>query len=139
MIEESILNFIPPRYPFVMVDNLLYADEEKAASNFTIQADNIFVENGEFVAAGILENIAQTVAAGAGYKERMEGKAVSGGYIASVRNFEVFFLPKINDVLTTEVTVTGKVFAVTAVNGKIFLNNILIAQCEMKIFSNSGE
>lgn len=139
MIEENILEFIPPRHPFVMVDHLLYADEEKAATIFTIQSDNIFVENGAFAAAGLLENIAQTVAAGAGYKERMEGKGVSGGFIASVRNFEVFFLPKVNDVLTTEVIVTGKVFAVTAVTGKVLLNDTLVAQCEMKIFSNSGE
>jgi len=137
MIEESILSFIPPRYPFVMVEKLLYADEQKAVTNFTIQADNIFVENGQFAAAGLLENIAQTVAAGAGYKERMEGKAVSGGYIASVRNFEVFFLPEINDVLTTEVQVTGRLFTVTAITGKVFLNDIPVAQCEMKIFANS--
>jgi len=122
-----------------MADHLLYADEAKAATNFTIRADNVFVENGEFVAAGLLENIAQTVAAGAGYKEWIEGKAVSGGYIASVRNFEIFFLPKVNDLLTTEVAVTGKLFTVTAINGKVFLNDELVAQCEMKIFANSGE
>jgi predicted hotdog family 3-hydroxylacyl-ACP dehydratase len=138
-ISNDILEFIPQRRPFVMVDKLLYADEEKATTNFTITSGNILCEDGFFSEAGLMENIAQTIAAGRGYKKEMENKPIAGGYIAAVRNFEIFFLPKINDLLTTEIFVTGTIFNVTNVAGKILLNDSLVAQCEMKIFSNANE
>lgn len=138
MLTESILQFIPVRYPFVMVDKLLQVNTESATSNFTITAENIFCQNDYFLEAGLLENIAQTVAAGNGYNELIANKKVSGGYIVGVKNFEVFFLPKVNDLLTTNIVVTGKLFTMTAIAGKIVCNEKIVAQCEMKIFSNAG-
>jgi predicted hotdog family 3-hydroxylacyl-ACP dehydratase len=139
MITENILQFIPQRHPFVMVDILLFANEEKTTTKFTLTKENIFCEDGFFSEAGLLENIAQTVAAGNGYNEQRAGKKVSGGYIAGVKNFKIFFLPKINDVLTTEIVVTGKIFNMTSVTGKILLGDALAARCEMKIFSDSND
>ena len=136
MLTEDILKFVPVRDPFVMVDKLLHVDDSSATTNFTVTAENIFFENGYFSEAGLLENIAQTVAAGNGYNQIMENKKVSGGYIVGVKNFEVFFLPEINDVLTTDIVVTGEVFNMTAISGKIVCNDKLVAQSEMKIFSN---
>ena len=137
--SDDILLFIPQRYPFVMIDKLLYADEVTATGTFLVTADNILCEAGLFSEAGLLENIAQTVAAARGYKQQRENNPVAGGYIAGVKNFEVFFLPAINDVLTTEIVVTGKMFNMTAIAGKISLNDSLVAQCEMKIFSHTRE
>ncbi|MEP6683261.1 MAG: hypothetical protein ABJA35_08375, partial [Parafilimonas sp.] len=64
---------------------------------------------------------------------------IAGGYIAAVKNFEVFFLPGINDVLITQIAVTGKIFNITNIAGKILLGSSLVAQCEMKIFSNAND
>ncbi len=139
MNTENILQFIPQRQPFVMVDQLLQVDNKSATANFTVTVDNIFCENGYFSEAGLLENIAQTVAAGNGYNEQKENKKVSGGYIVGVKNFEVFFLPKINDLLITDIVVTGKLFNLTAISGKVVCNNKTVAQCEMKIFSNTND
>jgi predicted hotdog family 3-hydroxylacyl-ACP dehydratase len=139
MDKENILQFIPQRHPFVMVDQLLHANETSATATFSITADNIFCGNEFFSEAGLLENIAQTVAAGNGYNEQMANKKVSDGFIAGVKNFEVFFLPKINDELTTDIIVTGKLFNMTAISGKIICDNKLVAQCEMKIFSNIND
>lgn len=137
--SDDILLFIPQRAPFVMVDKLLYADEIIATGVFTVTADNIFFENGFFNEAGLLENIAQTVAASRGYKQQKENNPVAGGYIAGVKNFEVFLLPVLNDMIKTEIAVTGKMFNMTAIFGKVLLNDRLVAQCEMKIFSHTRE
>lgn len=134
MITENILPLIPQREPFVMVDALLQVEEEKTTTRFTITEDNIFCEEGFFSEAGLLENMAQTVAAGNGYIEQKEAKEVSVRYIAAIKNFEVFFLPKVNDVLITETIVTGKIFNMTTVSGKIVCNHKTAAQCEMKIW-----
>ena len=76
--SDDILQFIPQRHPFVMVDELLYADEEKATANFTVTTENIFCEDGFFSEAGLLENIAQTVAAANGYNEQRVNKKMCG-------------------------------------------------------------
>lgn len=132
MITESIIIYIPQRPPFVMVDNLLFADEEIARTNFTVAAENIFSEDGHFSEAGMLENIAQTAAAGAGYMAIKNKNAVAVGYIAAVKNFEIFFLPEINNVLTTETTKKEIVFNMIVVSGKVWSNAALAAQCELK-------
>lgn len=138
-LEENILQFIPQRHPFVMIDNLLFADEKITRTNFTVSAENIFYENDAFTEAGLLENIAQTAAAAAGYKAIMQNKPVSVGYIAAVKNFEIFFLPKINNELITEIVTTDHVLNVTVISGKVLCNGQLAAQCEMKIFINSRD
>ena len=135
--SNDILSFIPQRKPFVMIDTLLLADDTITRTNFTISADNIFCINNEFSEAGLMENIAQTVAVGAGRRVRNENKEVSVGYIGAIENFEVFSLPKINDVLLTEVIVTDTILNMINVKGKISCNGLQIAQCEMKIITNS--
>jgi predicted hotdog family 3-hydroxylacyl-ACP dehydratase len=134
----DILSFIPQREPFVMIDTLLLTDDTTTRTNFIISADNIFYANNEFSEAGLMENIAQTAAVGAGKRARNVNKEVFPGYIGAVKNFEVFSLPKINDVLLTEVVITDTFLNMINVKGKISCNELQIAECEMKIFTNSN-
>ena len=133
-IDENILNLIPQKAPVVMVGNLLYADDKITHTNFTIKEENIFLEKGKFSEAGLIENMAQTAAAGAGYNSKPNNKPVQIGYIGSVKNLDIFLLPKINDEIITEITVENQLFNVTIISGKIWCNEKLVAQCEMKIF-----
>jgi predicted hotdog family 3-hydroxylacyl-ACP dehydratase len=137
MIENiSILTLIPQKAPFVMVDELLFSDDNTTRTGFTITADNVFAINGEFSEAGLMENIAQTAAAGSGNMARIENRPVANGYIGQVKNFEVFSLPKIGDKLMTEVKIEVQVFDAGIVSGTIWCYNTVIATCEMKIFIN---
>lgn len=133
-IDENILDLIPQKTPFVMVANLLYADDKITQTNFTIKEENIFLEKGKFSEAGLIENMAQTAAAGAGYNSKRNNKPVQIGYIGSVKNLEIFSLPKINDEIITEITIENQLFNVTIISGKIWCDETLVAQCEMKIF-----
>ena len=134
IIDENILDLIPQKAPFVMVGNLLYADDKITRTNFTIKEGNIFLEKGKFSEAGLIENMAQTAAAGAGYNSKRNNKPVQIGYIGSVKNLEIFSLPKINDEIITEITVENQLFNVTIISGKIWCDENLVVQCEMKIF-----
>jgi predicted hotdog family 3-hydroxylacyl-ACP dehydratase len=135
-LEENMLNLIPQRPPFVMVGNLLHSDEKLTRTSFLVREDNIFVENGELKEPGLIENIAQTAAAGAGYKAKLNNNPVAVGYIGAVKNLEIFAMPKINDELITEVTICPDFYRddVTIISGKSWCNEKLMAQCEMKIF-----
>lgn len=132
----SILSLIPQKPPFVMVDELLFSDDNITKTIFTITADNVFVINGDFSEAGLMENMAQTAAAGSGNMARIENRPVLNGYIGQVKNFEIYSLPKVGDVLMTEVKIEVQVFAAGIVSGKIWCNEVEVAQCEMKIFIN---
>ena len=135
-VAENILSLIPQRHPFVMVDKLLYSDGQLTRTGFRVKEDNIFVENGKFNEAGLLENMAQTAAAGAGYAAVVENRPVDTGYIGAAKNFEVFELPAVNDELVTEVMIEHQVFNSIMVAGNIRCNDKLIAVCELKIFIN---
>ncbi len=132
--KDKVVSLIPQRPPFVMIDELMFTDEHRTGTRLQVRADNIFVENGLFREAGILENIAQTAAARAGYNSQRLGEAVKVGYIGAVKNFEVFDLPNVADVLETVISIGNQVFDVTLINGSVTCNNRLLAKCEMKIF-----
>jgi predicted hotdog family 3-hydroxylacyl-ACP dehydratase len=132
--KEHIQPLIPQRKPFVMIDALLHSDEKRTKTTFQIRQENIFVEDGLFREAGLLENIAQTAAARVGYVVQKEKKPAPMGYIGAVKNFEVFDLPRVNEELETEITITNQIFDITVITGSITCNQRLIARCEMKIF-----
>ena len=133
---DNIETLIPQRPPFVMIDKLLSFSENTTTTGFSIKADNIFVKNGLFKEPGLMENIAQTAAARAGYVSQSENKPVLVGYIGAISNLQVFFLPKNGDELITEITIENQIFDVTLISGKITCNGQAVAQCKMKIFIN---
>jgi predicted hotdog family 3-hydroxylacyl-ACP dehydratase len=135
ILEEDILPLIPQRPPFVMVGQLLYSDDSITRTAFRVTEENIFVENGRFREPGLMENIAQTAAARAGYMARMANLPVQVGYIGAVKNLEIAAdLPMTGDELITEITIKDQVFDVTIISGKVWCKETIVAQCEMKIF-----
>ena len=130
----DIITLIPQKAPFVMVDKLLYVDETSARTAFHISKENIFVENGTFREPGLIENMAQTAAARAGYITVTEQKMPSIGYIGDVKNLEIAELPKTGSDIETEIRIVNQVFNITVIGAKVFHNKKMIAHCEMKIF-----
>jgi len=131
---DNIISLIPQRPPFVMVDKIVASGECFTRSSFLVTEENIFVVNGSLKEPGLVENIAQTAAARAGYMALADDKPVKLGYIGAIRNLQVNGLPKINDEIITEITVEKQIFDVSVISGKITCNETILAQCEMKIF-----
>ena len=131
---DTILSLIPQRPPFVMVSQLVSCDETSTRTTFLVQANNVLVNNGELSEAGLAENIAQTAAAGAGYKSLQNGGAVLTGYIGAIKNLEIFALPKVGDTIETLVTIENQVFDITMVAGVVTCQGAPMATCQMKIF-----
>jgi predicted hotdog family 3-hydroxylacyl-ACP dehydratase len=131
---NELLEFIPQRDPVVMIDKLIHCDHEKIISGLTIEPGNIFFHDGFFSESGMVENIAQTAAAGVGYICKQENKNVSVGFIASIKDLKLFHLPVAGDEIITEVNVTNQVMQVSIIKGTIFRNGVTMAECEMRIF-----
>jgi predicted hotdog family 3-hydroxylacyl-ACP dehydratase len=132
---DDIIPLIPQKPPFVMVGKLLFTDEEITRSSFMVDAVNVLVKAGYFQESGLLENMAQTAALGAGYLAQSENRPVISGYIAVVNNLEVFNLPKVNDELITETKIENRIFNVTVISGKVWNKGELVASGEMKVFA----
>jgi len=120
-----------------MVGRLMSSDENLTRSSFVIPENNVFVKKGLFQEAGLMENIAQTAALRAGYIAQSENKPVAVGYIGAVSKFEVFDLPGAGDEIVTEISIQNQVFDIAVLSGKVWLGEILMAQCEMKVFSKN--
>ncbi len=134
---DDIITLIPQKPPFVMVSRLLCVEGQTARSSFRVEGGNVFVKDGLLQEAGLMENIAQTAALGAGYRAKTEDKPVMVGYICAVNNLEVFKLPKVNDELMTDIAIENKIMDITVISGRVWHNGDLVAQCEMKLYTGS--
>lgn len=131
--QADILELIPQRTPFVMVDRLVSVEGRSATSVFQVKEENIFVRQGRFQESGLMENIAQTAAAMEGYRARSGRGEVKNGYIGGIKNLEIDALPVVGTVLTTVVTESNFVMNTSIVNGEVRAGDQMIARCEMKI------
>ncbi|WP_298738250.1 3-hydroxyacyl-ACP dehydratase [uncultured Chitinophaga sp.] len=131
---DDITAFIPQRSPFVMIGGILAAEGRTVRSGLHISPDNIFVQDGVLTPPGLMENIAQTAAARAGWLASQESKPISLGYIGAVKDLEIFELPPVGAFIETVAEIGQQVLNATMVTGQVMLDGKLIAQCEMKIF-----
>ena len=136
MINFTINQLIPQRDPILMVDELLEVDGEQAQTCFTIRPENIFLdEEGWFEENGMIEHIAQSASAFAGYKAILAGAAEPPlGYIGEVKKFHCYRRPIIGEQLLTTITLGPEVNGVTLLSGQTHVGDEMVAQTQMKIF-----
>jgi predicted hotdog family 3-hydroxylacyl-ACP dehydratase len=141
----DIKTLIPHGPPFVMVDRLLGTDRAVTRTSFRIRADNPLMANGRLGVAGLIENMAQTAAAGAGFAAFAAGGAVRdgaepssvvrSGAIVAINNLEITRLPALGEELFTAVTVTARVADIVVISGRITCGQSVVAAGEMKILT----
>lgn len=133
----DILQYIPQRPPFVMIDEVLAADDAHIQTAFVVRDGHLFVQGGYFTTAGLVENMAQTAAAGTGYKAVNEQKKPVTGFIGALKNLKVYELPKTGDRIKTSVSVLHQVMNASIVEGNVYVDEKKMASCEFKIFLQS--
>lgn len=130
----DIHELLPQQEPFVMIGSLVHFDKTLTITETEVRQDNIFVDQGNFSASGLMENIAQTCAARIGFVNKyILKKGIQIGFIGAVRNFEVLELPKVGDVITTRVEVKEEVFGMTLADAIITCGEKVLVTSEMKI------
>ena len=130
----DIHELLPQQEPFVMIGSLVHFDKTLTITETEVRQDNIFVDEGNFSASGLMENITQTCAARIGFVNKyILKKGIQLGFIGAVRNFEVLELPKVGDVITTRVEVKEEVFGMTLADAIITCGEKVLVTSEMKI------
>ena len=136
--DMGILELLPQRPPFIMVDKLTHFDVKSAKTVFTVCEDNLFCKDGVMEEAGLVENIAQTCAARTGFKQRLEnnvsGNDIKIGVIAMIHSLEMKRCPSVGEVLETSMTIEEEHFSTTLVRSEVKTGDELIAFCRMKLF-----
>ncbi|MGB6084001.1 hypothetical protein [Moheibacter sp.] len=130
---EQILNLIPQRPPFVLVDAIYEHSEKEILSGFTVPEDHILVNSkNELLESGMIEHFAQSIALHQGYNFFLRNEPAPVGYIGSIKNIEIFAVPKVGEEVRTRIRVLQQIMGVTMVSGEVFLNGKLIARGEMR-------
>jgi predicted hotdog family 3-hydroxylacyl-ACP dehydratase len=132
----DILDLIPQRPPMKMIDALVSAGEKSARGQLFIQESNLFSEKGVLAEPGMVEFIAQTAAAYTGYKNKTTDREVREGYIGAIKNLIIYELPKINSRIESEIVVENEIVGYTIITGRVYQDNRLLAECEMRILGN---
>ncbi|MBQ0073291.1 MAG: beta-hydroxyacyl-ACP dehydratase [Prevotella sp.] len=133
--DEEIFQLIPQRAPIVMVDKFIDAEGDVCHSGLSVKADNYFIEeDGMMAETGLIEHIAQSASAFAGYRYFLKGLPAPVGYIGEVKNYHCYKRPSVGDELFTEVVFGAEVDGITLMSGKTSCGGEVIAETKMKIF-----
>lgn len=125
---------IPQRPPIVMVDVVWSADEQSADTGLTIQEDNIFIKDGLFREPGLIEHIAQSAAAFAGYGTFVRGEEPKLGFIGEIKDCVFNLMPPVGSELRTHIQLVTVIGGIRLINAEVRLKDELVATCVMKFF-----
>jgi predicted hotdog family 3-hydroxylacyl-ACP dehydratase len=132
----DIQQLIPQRPPMMLVDALLEADEQGGLSCFEVKDGGLFVSDGFFQEAGLLENMAQTAAAWSGMQAFLQSRPPDIGFIGGLGKVGILENPPVGARLITRIRILHEVMNATIAEGTIFRGDARIASCELKIFLN---
>ena len=129
--EVSLL--LPQKEPFVLVNALFSCNKSAAKTGFTIPKDHSLVENEFLVEAGLLENMAQSIALKSGFLAQESKQSIPKiGYLAAIKNAEIYQLPKAGQKIITHLEVTHTLGAIKRYLATIKdKQNNLIAKAEI--------
>ncbi len=129
-----VLQLIPQRPPFVMIDEILEATEDSVSSRFCIPEDNPLVINRIFGSPGMIENMAQTAAAMLGLANSTTGKEPTVGVIGAVKKLEIHGHAKAGDVIQTRILAVSSFENASIVEGEVECTGTILARCQLNIF-----
>lgn len=132
--DIDIHELIPQQEPFVAVGELVECDETQTVTRTRVGNIKIFLDDNKMESAGIIENMAQTCAAGLGYANKYQSdKPVQIGYIGAIRNLHIFRQPEAYETVTTSVRTVENVFGMSLVEARTTVDDELIASGTLKI------
>ena len=82
--------------------------------------------------SGLLEHMAQSVAAHTGYGYYIRGEQAPTGYIGSIQKAELYRLPSVGEVLTSRVEIVQEFMGVTLVHIETYIAEECISSAQMK-------
>ena len=145
----EIQNYLPHRAPMLMVDYIESIDKENVRTAFKIKEDNIFIENGRFCEAGLVENAAQTCSSivAKSYIFREDGIENTHieliGFISSVKTVKIYALPVAGSEIKTRANLLSRFdtdsYTTCMMRCSIFCDEKLLLEGEINLIIQAKE
>lgn len=132
-VDEQIKELIPQRSPILMVDTLYEATTDEATAGLTIKEGNLFLKDGKFTEPGLIEHIAQSASAFAGYSARLQGRPAPVGYIGEIKKFHLVRKPDVGSSLITHIKIMGVVDNVSLLTADVSVDGETVCTTNLKI------
>lgn len=140
MVTTDIKDFLPQRYPVLMVDGLTDMDDCSAETIYRVKPDVFFFEGQALSEVALIEHIAQSASVFAGYRAVMKGCSHPPvGYIGEIKNFHCYRCPVAGELLRTKVMFELEYGTIAVVQGVTYVNDEKVAETELKIVLNTNE
>jgi len=134
----AVDEIIPQKSPMKVIDTLVSVSERRADVSVMIQKDMLFVgEDGIVDDAIYLEMMAQSIAALNGFKQLGISESAPEGFLLGAKNFEILKKSRVGDKLKISVHKYAKYGDFGVIKGKIFRDEEVLAQGEIKVWHNS--
>lgn len=135
---KELEQLIPQRKPIMMVSHFFSATDTDAETGLEITADNIFCKENKLTEPGLIEHIAQSAAAFAGYNAIKSSQPIVLGYIGEIKKLTISQLPLAGLFLETTLHVVSEVMNVMLINAKSTVNGCDVAECSIKLYMDKG-
>lgn len=131
--KEQIGSFIPQRAPFIMIDNLIEAAPNRFETDFLILPNNIFLDGAVLREFALIENIAQSSAAGICFLNRSSATPLTDGLMGGISRLQLYDLPNIYDRIYTIVNLLQQLGNMYLLRGETYVNGRKLMECEVKL------
>ena len=131
----DIKRLIPQREPFIMIDGFEESDGNSAVTTLSVSSNNYFMlPDGTMAETGLIEHLAQSCSALAGFQAQdLENPPV--GLIGEVKHFNCYRRPRVGERVRSTVTFGLTFGNVTLATGQSFVDEELIADIQLKIWT----
>ncbi len=127
--------FIPHRAPMRLVDTLISYGDAGGVVEANPAADCILVDaDGALDEAAFVELLAQGYAVIRGYKDTLQAKEISEGYLVGVRKLRVTGRARAGDRLLIRIRTVGSFEGFAVAEGEVELNMETIASGSIKLW-----
>ncbi len=137
---DEIRTLVPHQPPMLLVDEILSVDPADSRVKSVVGPEHLFLrQDGTLAPEAFCEIIAQSFAACEAQRRRLAGLSTEGGgYLANVREFEVFSYARANDELITHVVQKDDFMGTRIVSGEVRRGNETLAAGTVYIFMWEG-
>jgi predicted hotdog family 3-hydroxylacyl-ACP dehydratase len=131
--KQHIQLLLPHKDPFIMIDELITATPQKMETRFLIEIDNIFLDENGFREFGMIENMAQSCAAGLCFIGMQNKQKPQDGYLGSVSKLQLHQLAQLHDVIQTIVYPLQQFGNMHLLKCVTYLKGALLMEAELKL------
>ena len=141
MTYPEVKTLIPHRSAMLFADRIISVEEATGTVECAVKADNIFLRSDGTLSPEIYcEMIAQSFGACEAFRRTQKGLTIEGGgYLANMRDGEVYACAKSGDILTVKTEKTEECFSTYIVRGEVYRGQEKLGAATVYIFMWQGD